>query len=57
MGAALLKISTVCSPSPSIRRLEALMRLYEPQAALRPGPGQLVQGHARYARRSPASLR
>jgi uncharacterized protein (TIGR02246 family) len=26
--------------------LEALLRLYEPQAALRPGPGQVVQGHA-----------
>ena len=26
--------------------LEALVRLYEPQAALRPGPGQVVQGHA-----------
>ena len=26
--------------------LEALMRLYEPQAALRPAPDQLVQGHA-----------
>jgi len=26
--------------------LEALMRLYEPQAALRPAPGQIVQGHA-----------
>ena len=25
--------------------LEALLRLYEPQAALRPGPGQVVQGH------------
>ena len=26
--------------------LEALMRLDEPQAALRPAPGQIVQGHA-----------
>ena len=26
--------------------LEALMRLYEPQAALRPAPDQVVQGHA-----------
>lgn len=26
--------------------LEALMGLYEPQASLRPGPGQVVQGHA-----------
>src|SRR5207244_10126873 len=26
--------------------LEALVRLYEPQAALRPGPGQVVQGDA-----------
>ena len=26
--------------------LEGLVRLYEPQAALRPGPGQVVQGHA-----------
>jgi len=26
--------------------VEALMSLYEPQASLRPGPGQVVQGHA-----------
>ena len=26
--------------------LEALLRLYEPRAALRPAPGQMVQGHA-----------
>ena len=26
--------------------LEALVRLYEPQAALRPAPDQVVQGHA-----------
>ena len=26
--------------------LEALMSLYEPQASLRPAPGQVVQGHA-----------
>jgi ketosteroid isomerase-like protein len=26
--------------------IDGLMRLYEPQAALRPAPGQLVQGHA-----------
>jgi uncharacterized protein (TIGR02246 family) len=26
--------------------IEALMRLYEPQAALRPAPDQVVQGHA-----------
>jgi uncharacterized protein (TIGR02246 family) len=26
--------------------IEALMRLYEPQAALRPAPGQVIQGHA-----------
>ena len=26
--------------------IEALVGLYEPQAALRPAPGQLIQGHA-----------
>jgi uncharacterized protein (TIGR02246 family) len=40
------ELDRLFSAAPNAGDIEALMRLYEPQAALRPAPGQVAQGTA-----------